>query len=159
VPQQPPARLARAAAALAGALTLLLTATACGGDADGAAKKEEPTPATVTAAAAAGVVAPAKVEVIAGLTGCKASIRIEAAELREGVCHSEGADYDITTFPEERHKETWLDAAAIYGGRYLVGSRWVVSAEPETLTRFQPELGGEIRQLGPRGASVAPSAS
>ncbi|MDX3311769.1 hypothetical protein ACWGH3_00125 [Streptomyces sp. NPDC054884] len=159
MPQQSPARLARAAA-LAGGLTLLLTATACGGDADGAAKKDEPTPTTVTAAAAAGVVAPAKVEVIAGLTGCTAAIRIEAAELRQGVCHAEGADYLITTFPEERHKETWLDAAAIYGGRYLVGSRWVVSAEPETLTRFQPKLGGEIRQLGAgAGPSAAPGAS
>ncbi|MER6563780.1 hypothetical protein ABT300_39900 [Streptomyces sp. NPDC001027] len=154
MPQQPPARLPRAAA-----LTLLLFATACGGGADGAAGKDEPTPTTVTAAAAAGVVAPAKVEVIAGLTGCKATIRIEAAELRQGVCHSAGADYLITTFPEERHKETWLDAAAIYGGRYLVGSRWVVSAQPEALTRFQPKLGGEIRQLGAAGPSVAPSAS
>ncbi|MDQ0957111.1 hypothetical protein QFZ66_000989 [Streptomyces sp. B4I13] len=114
----------------------------------------------MTAAAAAGVVAPAKVEVIAGLTGCTATIRIEAAELRQGVCHAEGADYLITTFPEERHKETWLDAAAIYGGRYLVGSRWVVSAEPEMLTRFQAGLGGDVRQLGAGvGPSAAPSAS
>ncbi|WP_347336115.1 MULTISPECIES: hypothetical protein [unclassified Streptomyces] len=104
--------------------------------------------------------APAKVEVIAGLTGCTASIRIEAAELRQGVCQAEGAGYLITTFPEERHKETWLDAAAIYGGRYLVGSRWAVSAQPELLTRFQPKLGGEIRELGAAAASsAAPGAS
>lgn len=158
MPQQPPARLPRAAALSCG-LTLLLFATACGGGADGAAGKDEPTPTTVSAAAAAGVVAPAKVEVIAGLAGCKATISIEAAELRQGVCHSEGADYLITTFPEERHKATWLDAAAIYRGRYLVGFRWVVSAQPEALTRIQPKLGGEIRQLGAAGPSVAPSAS
>ncbi|WP_334495890.1 hypothetical protein [Streptomyces sp. B21-102] len=104
--------------------------------------------------------APAKVEVIAGLTGCTASIRIEAAELRQGVCQAEGAGYLTTTFPEERHKETWLDAAAIYGGRYLVGSRWAVSAQPELLTRFQPKLGGEIRELGAAAASsAAPGAS
>lgn len=65
--------------------------------------------------AAVEVVAPADVEVIANLTGCKVTIRIEAKELREGACHTETGDYLITTFPEERHKVTWLDSAAIYG--------------------------------------------
>jgi hypothetical protein len=50
------------------------------------------------------------VEVIANLTGCKGTIRIEAKELREGACHTETGDYLITTLPEERYKVTWLDS-------------------------------------------------
>lgn len=124
--QQSTARLVRGAA-LAGSLALLPLTTACSGGEDDAS---------------------AKVEVIAGLTGCTAKIRIEADELRQGVCHTAEADYLITTFPEEQHKETWLESASIYGGKYLVGSRWVVSAQPKLLEQFRPKLGGTIQQLG-----------
>ncbi len=130
----------------AGSLVLLFLTTACGagGEEDGAAAKSAP---TKVAATAAGVVAPAKVEVIAGLTGCKVKIRTEADELREGVCHTKRGDYLITTFPAEKYKLTWLDAAAVYGGEYLVGTRWVVSGEPALLEQLRPRLGGDIRQL------------
>ncbi|MFH8798724.1 hypothetical protein ACH4F6_03845 [Streptomyces sp. NPDC017936] len=150
------ARPARGAALVAG-LALLPLAAACSGDArdtvpDGG-------PAEVTAAPAAGVVAPAKVEVIAGLTGCTATIRIEADELREGVCHTDAADYVITTFPAEKYQSAWLDAAAVYGGTYLVGERWVVAAEPEKLERFRAKLGGTVRRPRDAGPATAPSAS
>jgi hypothetical protein len=145
--QQSTARLVRGAA-LAGSLALLPLAAACSGGEDDASAKSTPAPTAVTAAPAAGVVAPAKVEVIAGLTGCTAKIRIEADELRQGVCHTAEADYLITTFPEEQYKETWLESASIYGGKYLVGSRWVVSAQPKLLEQFRPKLGGTIQQLG-----------
>ncbi|WUO26748.1 hypothetical protein OHT76_41050 [Streptomyces sp. NBC_00287] len=128
--------------AVVGSLVFLPLATACGGGEDRATESS-----TVSAAPAAGVVAPAKVEVIAGLTGCKAKIRIEADELRQGLCHTKKADYLITTFPEEKYKRTWLDSASVYGGTYLVGSRWVVSAEPELLGAFREKLGGTIRRL------------
>jgi hypothetical protein len=129
----------------AGALALLPLLTACGGGADDAA--EVSSNSRVTAAPAAGVVAPAKVEVIAGLIGCEVKIRTEADELREGVCHDAKGDYLITTFPEERFKLTWLDAAAIYGGKYLVGTQWVVSGPEARLKAFLPKLGGSIQQL------------
>ncbi|MFG3027972.1 hypothetical protein ACGFZJ_05420 [Streptomyces sp. NPDC048253] len=157
--QQSTARLVRGAA-LAGSLALLSFATACSGaGSEATAEKGTPAPTAVTAAPAAGVVAPAKVEVIAGLTGCTAKIRIDADELRQGVCHTEESDYLITTFPEEQYKETWLESASIYGGQYLVGSRWVVSAQPQILTRLRPVLGGTIRQVGSTGPSAAPGAS
>lgn len=80
-------------------LALLLLATACGvGEDKDAAAKSSP---TNVAATVAGVVAPAKVEVIADLTGCKVKIRTEADELREGVCHTRRGDYLTTTFPQE----------------------------------------------------------
>ncbi|WUS86361.1 hypothetical protein OIE43_21160 [Streptomyces pseudovenezuelae] len=152
-------RLARCAA-LAGSLALLPLVTACSGGEDNAADKSKASPTAVTAAPAAGVVAPAKVEVIANLTGCKPKIRIEADQLRQGLCHTKKIDYLITTFPEEKYKQVWLDSAAVYGGKYLVGFRWIVSAKkPEMLEQFRAKLGGEIQQLRGIGPSVAPSAS
>ncbi|WP_030248398.1 MULTISPECIES: hypothetical protein [unclassified Streptomyces] len=136
------------AAALAGALAVLPLVTACGGgdDAEPAGSRKTVTPSG-SAAPAAGVVAPAKVEVIAGLTGCKVKIRTEADELREGVCHTKKGDFLITTFPEEKLKETWLESASVYGGKYLVGMRWVVSAKPKMLEPLRAKLGGTIRDL------------
>jgi hypothetical protein len=130
--------------------------TACGGGDDDKPAAHGGTAApSGSAAPAAGVVAPAKVEVIAGLTGCKVKIRTEADELREGVCHTKKGDYLITTFPEEKLKETWLESAGVYGGTYLVGMRWVVSAKPEMLEPLRAKLGGTVREL--RG--IGPSAN
>ncbi|MFJ8020534.1 hypothetical protein [Streptomyces sp. NPDC096311] len=151
-------RLVRGAA-LVGGLTLLPLATACSGGEDDAAAERKRAKASVTAAPAAGVVAPAKVEVIANLTGCKPKIRINAEELRQGVCHTKKVDYLITTFPEDRYKELWLDSASGYGGKYLVGTRWIVSAQPELLEGFRSKLGGTIRQLRGYGPTAAPSTS
>ncbi|MFF7176793.1 hypothetical protein ACIP8U_41210 [Streptomyces pseudovenezuelae] len=140
-------------------LAVVSLATACSG---GGEKEAAGTikPSEVSAAPAAGVVAPAKVEVIANLTGCKPKIRIEADELRQGLCHTKEVDYLITTFPAEEYKQSWLDAASVYGGKYLVGSRWIVSAkEPEMLERFQDKLGGTVQQLRGMGPSAAPSGS
>ncbi|MEU0337663.1 hypothetical protein ABZ092_01340 [Streptomyces bobili] len=145
------ARLLRGAAR-AGGLALFALATACGGGSDEVAVNSDP--AKISAAPAAGVVAPAKVEVIAGLTGCEADIRIEADELRQGACTTADGGYLITTFPEEKLKETWLDSASVYGGTYLVGTRWVVSAEPEMLEKFRGRLGGTIRDL--KGIGIGP---
>jgi hypothetical protein len=127
---------------LVGSLALV---SACGGGGDGGAGT--PRPSKSSAPPAAGIVAPARIEVIAGLAGCEPEIRIEADELREGVCRSRQADYRITTFPAEKYKEAWLDAASVYGGEYLVGPRWVVSAEARHLERARNKLGGTIRRL------------
>ncbi|WP_329341931.1 hypothetical protein OG866_38245 [Streptomyces sp. NBC_00663] len=144
-----PSPLLRTAAAV-GCLALFpLTAGCGGGEEDDARKAAADT--VVTAAPSAGVVAPAKVEVIAGLIGCEVKIRTEAEELREGTCHSAKGDYLITTFPEERLKLTWLDAASVYGGTYLVGTRWAVSAKEPLLKEARPRIGGTVRQL--RGTS------
>ncbi|MFJ2890565.1 hypothetical protein ACIO53_31370 [Streptomyces sp. NPDC087305] len=152
--RRPASRLRKSAA-----VALLPLAVACGGgEGEDAAdrKRAAPTPTAVTAAPEAGVVAPAKVEVIAGLTGCTAEIRIDADELREGVCRTEQGEYRITTFPEERFKVIWLDSAAIYGGEYLVGTQWVVSAKPELLAGFRSRLGGTVQELRGTGSATAP---
>ena len=141
-------------AAVIGILALMPLVGACSGGEDDPASQGKQ---AVAAAPAAGVVAPAKVEVIAGLTGCKANIRVEAEQLREGLCHTKQGDYLITTFPEDRYQQAWLSTASMYGGKYLVGKRWVVAAKPKALERFREKLGGTIRQL--RGVGPTPKAS
>ncbi|MEW2424462.1 hypothetical protein AB0911_28330 [Streptomyces nigra] len=142
-------------AALAAGLAPLLLATACGGGDSGSAAASSGPPKV--SAAEAGVVAPAKIEVIAGLTGCKVKIRTEADELREGVCRTKQGDYLVTTFPEERLKRTWLESASVYGGTYLVGTRWVVSGKPAVLEGLRPRIGGTMEQLRGIGPSAGPS--
>ncbi|BBC34870.1 hypothetical protein SGFS_061640 [Streptomyces graminofaciens] len=139
-------KLSRGAAALVvGLVALPLVAGCSGGDGDddkasGKSGGDESSPV-------AAVVAPAKVEVLAQLTGCKVKIRTEAEELREGVCHTTAGDYLITTFPKEELKDTWLDAASIYGGKYLVGPQWVITAPPKALKGMKAKVGGTVHDL------------
>ncbi|WP_408058163.1 hypothetical protein [Streptomyces tauricus] len=145
--------------ALAGGLALLPLATACGGDADKGAG-DKPAETSAMSAPSAGVVAPAKVEVIAGLTGCKVKIRTDADELREGVCDTADGDFLITTFPAEKYKLTWLDSASMYGGKYLVGPQWAISAKPKMLETLRTKVGGTIEDLdAARTAAPGPKAS
>ncbi|MEH0423009.1 hypothetical protein [Streptomyces sp. B21-083] len=148
-------RRAVALAALLTAVALPLT-TACTSDTDAgtdSGKKASPAASeSMPPAPVAAVVAPAKVEVIAKLTGCEVTIRTDAKELREGVCHTADGDYLITTFPEEKYKLTWLDSAAIYGGKYLVGTKWVISAPPKLQESLRQKVGGTFEDLNDHDA-------
>ncbi|WP_328773754.1 hypothetical protein [Streptomyces sp. NBC_00286] len=123
----------------------LSTTLLVGCAADSAEPASKPSQST---ASRAPVAAPAKVEVIASLSDCKPKIRIEADQLREGVCRTERGNWTITTFPQEKYKETWLDAAAVYGGTYLVGPQWAIGgAKPALLKKLRADVGGELRKL------------
>ncbi|MFE7766248.1 hypothetical protein [Streptomyces sp. NPDC057438] len=137
-------KLSRGGAALAAGLVVLPLVAACSGDGDEAKGKASPVAAAV---------APAKVEVIAELTGCEVKIRTEAEELREGVCQTAAGDYLITTFPKEKLKEVWLESASVYGGKYLVGPQWAISAKPPVLKKLKVKVGGTIRDLSQPSAS------
>ncbi|ELP68547.1 hypothetical protein ACKI1I_03945 [Streptomyces turgidiscabies] len=154
-PRRPSSRRAVALAALLTAVALPLT-TACtaGSDSDSdSGKKASPSASeSMPPAPVAAVVAPAKVEVIAKLTGCEVTIRTDAKELREGVCHTADGDYLITTFPEEKYKLIWLDSAAIYGGKYLVGNKWVISAPPKLQESLRQKVGGTFEDLNDHDA-------
>ncbi|MGW0827526.1 hypothetical protein [Streptomyces sp. NPDC002845] len=136
-----------------GLAVLPLVAACGGGDDEGADEASEVSSSPVA------VVAPAKVEVIASLTGCEVQMRVEAEQLREGACHTPEGDYLITTFPEEKLKQVWLDTNAIYGGTYLVGPRWAIGAEREVLDTLREKVGGTIQKLRGTtgGAATAPS--
>ena len=129
--------------ALAASLAVLPLVAACSG---GGKASGESSPV-------AALVAPAKVEVIAELTGCEVKIRTEADELREGVCQTAVGDYLITTFPKDELKEVWLESASMYGGKYLVGPQWAISAKPAVLKKLKAKVGGTIRDLSQPSAS------
>ncbi|MDX3453394.1 hypothetical protein PV396_15800 [Streptomyces sp. ME02-8801-2C] len=156
--QQPQRSSSRRGVALAALLTALALplATACTSDSDPASDKgQKASPSaseSVPPAPVAAVVAPAKVEVIAKLTGCDVTIRTDAKELREGICHTADGDYLITTFPEEKYKLVWLDSAAVYGGKYLVGTRWVISAPPKLQESLRQKVGGTFEDLNDHDA-------
>jgi hypothetical protein len=99
--------------------------------------------------------APANIEKIAFLTGCTAEVRIEADELREGVCSTPQGKWIVTTFPAEKYKQTWLDTASMYGGTYLVGPKWAIGAKPEVLKQLRTKVGGELQQLRSIGSPSA----
>ena len=156
-PQRSSSRRGVALAALLTALALPL-ATACISDSDSDPASDKGQKASPSAsesmppAPVAAVVAPAKVEVIAKLTGCEVTIRTDAKELRGGICHTADGDYLITTFPEEKYKLVWLDSAAVYGGKYLVGTKWVISAPPKLQESLRQKVGGTFEDLNDHDA-------
>lgn len=85
------------------------------------------------------------VEQVAARLDCKPVIRTDADELRQGVCGTGDSEFSVTTFPAEKFKFTWLDAAAGWGGWYVVGPRWAVSASTkDQATARQKKLGGSL---------------
>lgn len=90
---------------------------------------------------------------------------MEADELREGACGSGPGAYRIATFAADAGRAAWLAESRAYGGAYLVGARWVVTAaSPEALAPARARLGGTIESgsahtgphTGPPEAPAAP---
>jgi hypothetical protein len=97
----------------------------------------------------AAVGGPATVEEIAARTGCRPTIQVEAADIRQGMCKTSKGQYSVTTFTSERGKQEWLDDALSYGGAYLIGTRWIVLGNTrELLESFRTTLGGDVRMGG-----------
>ncbi|MFJ2115174.1 MULTISPECIES: hypothetical protein [unclassified Streptomyces] len=136
----------------AGLLSSLLLG--CSNDPGGTESEARPT----ASASGAAPLAPPNVEMIATLTGCEATVRIEAKELREGVCTTPSGKWIVTTFPAEKYKLTWLDTAAMYGGTYLVGTQWVIAGKVEVLKTLRGKVGGELQKLRDMNTPVSPSA-
>ncbi|WP_202918294.1 hypothetical protein [Streptomyces cavernae] len=129
-------------AALTGGMVL---AVGCSADKSADRSNDSPKQRAKTVAAA-----PANIEKIADLTDCRVSIRSDNTELREGVCKTDLGDYLITTFPQEKFKKIWLDTASMYGGKYLVGPRWAITAEPALLGKLRKKVGGWIEDTSVR---------
>lgn len=87
----------------------------------------------------------ATVEELASALGCTAESVTEAEELRQGACGTGRGAYRLTTFATEEGLRSWLAETRVYGGVYLVGNRWVVTAQsPEALTALRERLGGTV---------------
>jgi hypothetical protein len=99
----------------------------------------------------------AEVEELAGSVGCTAKIIMEVDDYRQGTCETDQAEYVFLSFTTEVGKRGWLDAAQMYGGVYLVGKRWVLSATPaQYMTTARAELGGTVEERGSYGSTPSP---
>ncbi|EFL18846.1 hypothetical protein [Streptomyces sp. C] len=87
----------------------------------------------------------ATVEELASALGCTAESITEADELRQAACAGGQGSYRLTTFAAEEGLRSWLAETRVYGGVYLVGNRWVVTAQsPQALTALRERLGGTL---------------
>ncbi|WP_327265540.1 hypothetical protein OG444_32970 [Streptomyces sp. NBC_01232] len=93
-------------------------------------------------------------EEIATAIGCTAEVNVEAEELRQGGCEAGQVVYRMVTFAAEQGLHSWLTEARMYGGTYLVGDRWVVTAPTaEALTALRGRLGGTLESGEEHGGS------
>ncbi|MFD9593631.1 hypothetical protein ACFWA9_12865 [Kitasatospora sp. NPDC059973] len=87
---------------------------------------------------------PGSVEELARRIGCTAEITTDAADLRQGMCVSDGEEIWIASFPTARAQDAWTSEAKDYGGSYLVGDGWVVVLSDTTADLLHGLLGGTV---------------
>ncbi|MEU9145545.1 hypothetical protein [Streptomyces sp. NPDC048349] len=131
---RPHRRVPRAAALAFAAVCAVLPTGGCAGS-----------PAAHGARAQAGRAPSASIEEIAAAVGCTAQVDVQAEELREGGCQTGQVAYRMVTFAADEGLRSWLAEARAYGGTYLVGSRWVVTApSADALAALQGRIGGAL---------------
>ncbi|MFD7838240.1 hypothetical protein [Streptomyces sp. NPDC059761] len=147
MPRSPRPAASAAAAAL---LAMLL----CGGCAARVAAGPQAPPDPSSSPAAASAARPAPLQAIADALGCTPEITVDAEELREGACGSGQEGFRMATFTSEQGRKTWLTEAQMYGGTYLVGPTWVITAaSAEVLAGAHTRLGGTIETVSGHGSS------
>ncbi|WP_328928886.1 hypothetical protein OG429_32865 [Streptomyces sp. NBC_00190] len=140
-------RVLRALAPACATLCAVLLTGGCGGSpaaqgAHGTHGAAHVTPQKETGAQSA---PSSSIEEIAAAVGCTAHVDIQADELREGGCETGQGAYRMATFAAEQGQRSWLDEARMYGGTYLVGSRWVVTGpSEEALAALRGHIGGTV---------------
>ncbi|MEU8839507.1 hypothetical protein AB0D97_10295 [Streptomyces roseus] len=145
-----PPRLAATAAAAA---AVLLATLLCGGCAARVAAGREPDGGS-SAPAPASTARPAPLQEIGAALGCTPETTVDAEELREGACGSGQTGFRMATFTSEQGRRTWLNEAQMYGGTYLVGPTWVITAaSAEALAGARTRLGGTIETVSGHGGS------
>ncbi|WP_051781589.1 MULTISPECIES: hypothetical protein [unclassified Streptomyces] len=134
-------RIRRIRPSLPALAAVCVAALLCGGCSSKAAAQHTSAEAPKTAAAAPGT----SLEQIATAIGCTAEVNVEVEELRQGGCQAGQVVYRMVTFAAEKGLHSWLTEARMYGGLYLVGDRWVVTAPTEeALTALRGRLGGSL---------------
>lgn len=129
---------------------VLLVTLLCGGC--GGAVKASPAPAPPPA--------PAALDGIADALGCRAEVTVEAEELREGACAVGPQAYRMATFGTADGRRAWLAESRQYGGTYLVGDLWVVTAPSEAaLTPVRDRLGGSLETGSAHGSHASHASS
>ncbi|WP_405725527.1 hypothetical protein OG607_21085 [Streptomyces sp. NBC_01537] len=98
------------------------------------------------------------VKQLAAAVGCTAKITSKAADYREATCKASGVEHVFLDFDTTAGQRAWLDYAEMYGGVYLVGNRWVLSAKSKQyMETLAAKLGGTVEEQGPYGSSPTPT--
>lgn len=87
---------------------------------------------------------PMTIEKMGAALDCEPQQRGKAADYRQAVCEAPSGKYLLNTFESDRARNDWLEYSKMYGGTYLVGSRWIVVSKPELLTSLRKKLGGRL---------------
>ncbi|MEK8169610.1 hypothetical protein NKH77_06750 [Streptomyces sp. M19] len=103
---------------------------------------------------------PAPLTRIADAIGCAATVTVtvttDAAELRQGACRTRTGEFRMVTFATGDGRRDWLAEARAYGGTYLVGDRWIVTAQKaDALTALRGTLGGTVESGDSHGGTDA----
>lgn len=138
------------------AIVSAMTLSACGGGQGSDEEKKAKTGAASTDRKRPQA-RPAEVEELASAMGCTADITTDVDDYKQGVCATDKAQYVFVSFATDAGKRDWLDAAQMYGGVYLVGKRWVLSAKPKKyMAAARNKLGGSIEETGAFGSTPSP---
>ncbi|MFI5765404.1 hypothetical protein ACIA8F_31275 [Streptomyces sp. NPDC051563] len=89
--------------------------------------------------------APEPLDRIAAALGCSPEVTVDAQEVREGACAVGAQAFRMATFSTADGRAAWLTESRQYGGTYLVGERWIITApSAEALTPARDRLGGTL---------------
>jgi hypothetical protein len=129
------------------ATVVLVVAAGCGASetpVENASARSTTRPTTVTTPS----VAPAKaltVDQMAAAVGCVPTPVGKTSDFRQATCTAPQGKLVLLDFDTVEGMRAWLDTALLYGGLYLVGDRWVLSAETvEYMETLRSEWGGTI---------------
>ncbi|NXY99877.1 hypothetical protein HYE82_37030, partial [Streptomyces sp. BR123] len=139
-------------------LPVLILCGGCAGGGTAAPQASEAASAPASASAAGPTARPGSFDEIAAVLGCTPEVTVDAEEIREGACGTGPQAYRMATFTTEEGRSAWLAESRVYGGTYLVGPRWVVTAaSPEALGPLHDRLGGTLESGTGHGSSHDPS--
>ncbi|MCX5129547.1 hypothetical protein [Streptomyces sp. NBC_00347] len=89
--------------------------------------------------------APEPLDRIAAALGCSPEVTVDAQEVREGACAVGAQAFRLATFSTAEGRAAWLSESRQYGGTYLVGERWIITApSADALTPARSLLGGTL---------------
>lgn len=126
-------RAPRAIALLVALLCVGCTAGAGSADNAGGGRAAPPPPA------------PEQLDRIAAALECVPEVTVDAEEVREGACAVGAQAFRLATFSTAQGRAAWLSESRQYGGTYLVGERWIITAPTaDALTQARARLGGTL---------------
>jgi hypothetical protein len=110
----------------------------------------QPTPSSLSSPPSSQVSLPAKpltVADMAAFVGCVPVPVGKTSDFRQATCEASREKLVLLDFDTTEGMRAWLDTAMMYGGIYLVGDRWVLSASVEYMETLRTEFGGTIEGL------------